>query len=80
MNEGLEIRTKINDSYRVLKAICIWPIFYKNRDYQKSKENALLAYKVATKHQSIDERLEALELLMSLIGKGGTAMHIVHKS
>jgi hypothetical protein len=26
------------------------PIFYKNRDYQKSKENALQAYKVATKH------------------------------
>jgi signal transduction histidine kinase len=65
MNEGLEIRTKINDSYRSIESYLHLADFYKNRDYQKSKENALLAYKVATKHQSIDERLEALELLMS---------------
>jgi hypothetical protein len=33
MNEGLEIRTKINDSYRVL--LFAFGRFYKNRDYQK---------------------------------------------
>jgi hypothetical protein len=41
----------------VLKAICIWPIFIKIETI-KIEENALQAYKVATKHQSIDERLE----------------------
>lgn len=65
MNEGLEIRTKIKDSYGSIESYLHLADFYKNRDYQKSKENALLAYKVATKHQSIDERLEALEFLMS---------------
>jgi tetratricopeptide (TPR) repeat protein len=65
MNEGLEIRTKINDSYGSIESYLHLADFYKNRDYQKSKENALQAYKVATKHQSIDERLEALEFLMS---------------
>ncbi|TDE03872.1 hypothetical protein E0F98_10230 [Flavobacterium hiemivividum] len=65
MNQGLAIRTKINDSYGSIKSYLHLADFYKNRDYQKSKQSALQAYKVATKHQSIDERLEALELLMS---------------
>jgi hypothetical protein len=55
--KGLEIRTKINDSYGSIESYLHLADFYKNRDYQKSK-NALQAYKVATKHQSIDERLE----------------------
>ncbi|WP_245712027.1 tetratricopeptide repeat-containing sensor histidine kinase [Flavobacterium gillisiae] len=65
MNQALTIRTKINDSYGSIMSYLHLADFYKNRDYQKSKENALQAYKAATKHQSIDERLEALEFLMS---------------
>jgi signal transduction histidine kinase len=65
MNQALVIRTKINDSYGSIKSYLHLADFYQNRDYQKSKENALEAYKVATKYKSIDERLEALELLMS---------------
>jgi signal transduction histidine kinase len=65
MNEGLAIRTKISDSYGSIESHLHLAEFYENRDYQKAKENALQAYKLATKHQSIDERLEALELLMS---------------
>ncbi|WP_245712056.1 tetratricopeptide repeat-containing sensor histidine kinase [Flavobacterium gillisiae] len=65
MNQALAIRTKINDSYGSIKSYLHLADFYQNRDYQKSKENALEAYKVATKYKSIDERLEALELLMS---------------
>ena len=65
MNQGLAIRKKINDSYGSIESYLHLADFYKDRDYQKSKENALQAYKVATKYQSIDERLEALELLMS---------------
>ncbi|WP_232226360.1 hypothetical protein [Flavobacterium sp. ACAM 123] len=65
MNQALVIRTKINDSYGSIKSYLHLADFYQNRDHQKSKENALEAYKVATKYKSIDERLEALELLMS---------------
>ncbi|TDE01103.1 tetratricopeptide repeat-containing sensor histidine kinase [Flavobacterium sandaracinum] len=65
MNQGLAIRKKINDSYGSIESYLHLADFYKDRDNQKSKENALQAYKVATKYQSIDERLEALELLMS---------------
>ncbi|WP_245744912.1 tetratricopeptide repeat-containing sensor histidine kinase [Flavobacterium frigoris] len=65
MNQALTIRTKINDSYGSIESYLHLADFYKNRDHQKSKEIALQAYKVATKHQSIDERLEALEFLMS---------------
>jgi hypothetical protein len=64
MNEAT--RTKINDSYgRKLHL----PIFYKNRDYQKSKENALQAYKVATKQVLMNDRgVRILNVLQS--GKG----------
>ncbi|WP_245792540.1 tetratricopeptide repeat-containing sensor histidine kinase [Flavobacterium fryxellicola] len=65
MNQALVIRTSINDSYGSIESYLHLADFYQNRDYQKSKENALQAYKVATKYQSIDERLEALEFLMS---------------
>jgi signal transduction histidine kinase len=65
MKQALVIRTSINDSYGSIESYLHLADFYQNRDYQKSKENALEAYKVATKYKSIDERLEALELLMS---------------
>jgi signal transduction histidine kinase len=65
MKQALVIRTSSNDSYGSIESYLHLADFYQNRDHQKSKENALQAYKVATKYQSIDERLEALELLMS---------------
>ncbi|MBP4141952.1 hypothetical protein J3S90_09065 [Flavobacterium sp. P4023] len=65
MNHALSIRTKINDSYGSIKSYLHLADFYQNRDHQKSKENALQSYKLATKYKSIDERLEALEVLMS---------------
>jgi tetratricopeptide (TPR) repeat protein len=71
MNQGLAIRKKINDSYGSIESHLHLADFYQNRDHQKSKENALQAYKVATKYQSIDERLEALEFLMSYNMKKG---------
>ena len=74
MNQGLAIRKKINDSYGSIESHLHLADFYQNRDQQKSKENALQAYKVATKYQSIDERLEALEFLMSYnTAKGGNS-------
>ena len=65
MNQALAIRTSINDSYGSIESYLHLADYYQNKDYQKSKENALHAYDEATKHQSIDERLEALGFLMS---------------
>ncbi|WKL44349.1 hypothetical protein [Flavobacterium sp. ZE23DGlu08] len=65
MNQALAIRTRINDSYGSIESYLHLADYYQNKDYQKSKGFALHAYDQATKHQSIDERLEALAFLMS---------------
>jgi signal transduction histidine kinase len=65
MNQALAIRTSINDSYGSIESYLHLADYYQNKDYQKSKVNALHAYEEATKQQSIDERLEALSFLMS---------------
>ena len=65
MNQALAIRTRINDSYGSIASYLHLAEYYQNKDSQKSKENALHAYDEATKHQNIDERLEALGFLMS---------------
>ena len=65
MNQALAIRTSINDSYGSIESYLHLADYYQNKDYQKSKGYALHAYDEATKHQSIDERLEALAFLMS---------------
>lgn len=65
MNQALAIRTSINDSYGSIESYLHLADYYQNKDYQKSKVNALYAYYEATKKQSIDERLEALSFLMS---------------
>ncbi|MFV8339814.1 tetratricopeptide repeat protein [Flavobacterium sp. LB3P21] len=65
MNQALAIRTSINDSYGSIESYLHLADYYQNKDYQKSKVNALYAYYEATKQQSIDERLEALSFLMS---------------
>jgi signal transduction histidine kinase len=65
MNQALAIRTGIGDSYGSIESYLHLADYYQNKDYQKSKANALHAYDQATKHQSIDERLEALAFLMS---------------
>jgi signal transduction histidine kinase len=64
MNQALAIRTSIKDSYGSIESYLHLADYYQNKDYQKSKRFALHAYDEATKHQSIDERLEALAFLM----------------
>ncbi|WP_431242570.1 hypothetical protein ACQ9BO_22530 [Flavobacterium sp. P21] len=39
--------------------------YYSKKDVQKSDENALTAYNISTKLNSVDERLEALQILIS---------------
>ena len=65
MNQALTMRIDRSDSYGSIESYLHLADFYKGRDYQKSKENAVQAYAVATKYQSIDERLEALAFLMA---------------
>ncbi len=65
MNQALTIRTSINDSYGSIESYLHLADYYQNKNYQKSKGYAQYAYDEATKHQSIDERLEALSFLMS---------------
>ncbi|SHN20554.1 tetratricopeptide repeat-containing sensor histidine kinase [Flavobacterium xinjiangense] len=65
MNQALTMRIDRGDSYGSIESYLHLADFYKGRDYQKSKENAVQAYVVATKYQSIDERLEALAFLMA---------------
>lgn len=65
MTKGLQIRIENNDTYRSIESYLHFADYYSKKNLQKSDENALLAYNAATKHNSIDERLEALQILIS---------------
>ena len=65
MNEGLQIRKETNDNYGSIESYLHLADYYSKIDLQKSDEHALAAYNVATKLNSVDERLEALQILIS---------------
>ncbi len=65
MNEALQKRNEINDTYGSIQSYLNLADYYSKKDIQKSDEHALKAYKVATKLNSVDERLEALQILIS---------------
>lgn len=65
IKESLNIRKKQKDSYGSIENYLHLAEIYQDKNLPESKENALLAYDVATKTNSIDERLKALEFLMS---------------
>ncbi|MCV2483642.1 ATP-binding protein [Flavobacterium sp. SH_e] len=65
MNEGLQIRNRIKDTYGSIESYLHLADYYAKIDIQKSDENALTAYNIATKLNSVDERLEALQILIS---------------
>lgn len=65
MNEALQIRIDNEDNYGSIESYLHLADYYSNKDKKISDENALLAYKAATKLNSIDERLEALQILIS---------------
>ena len=65
MNEALEIRNKFNDTYGSIESYLHLADYYAKKDIQKSNKNALAAYNAATKLNSVDERLEALQILIS---------------
>jgi signal transduction histidine kinase len=65
MNEGLQTRIKSEDNYGSIESYLHFADYYSKKDIKKSDENALLAYRAATKMNSVDERLEALQILIS---------------
>ncbi|MEL1255974.1 ATP-binding protein [Flavobacterium sp. DGU38] len=64
MNESLKTRSLQNDSYGIIESHLHLSEFYVKTDSKKSNEHALQAYKSATKLNSIDERLRALQFLI----------------
>jgi signal transduction histidine kinase len=65
MNQALSIRNEFKDTYRSIESYLHLADYYAKKNIQKSNENALAAYIAATKLNSVDERLEALQILIS---------------
>jgi signal transduction histidine kinase len=65
MNEALQIRNNFRDTYGSIESYLHLADYYAKKDIKKSNENALEAYNAATKLNSVDERLEALQILIS---------------
>ena len=65
MNEALKIRNDFKDTYGSIESHLHLADYYAKKDIQKSNTNALAAYNIATKLNSVDERLEALQILIS---------------
>ncbi len=65
MNEGLQIRIETKDTYGSIESYLHLADYYSKKNKQKSDEKALLAYNISTKLNSVDERLEALQILIS---------------
>ncbi|WP_317128862.1 tetratricopeptide repeat-containing sensor histidine kinase [Flavobacterium zhairuonense] len=65
MNKALQKRNEINDTYRTIESYLHLADYYSKKDVQKSDESALTAYNISTKLNSVDERLEALQILIS---------------
>ncbi|WP_026728147.1 ATP-binding protein [Flavobacterium denitrificans] len=65
MHNALKKRNEINDTYGSIQSYLNLADYYSKKDVQKSDENALKAYDISTKLNSVDERLEALQILIS---------------
>ncbi|MDA6072295.1 ATP-binding protein [Flavobacterium sp. AC] len=65
MNQSLHIRNEFKDTYGSIESYLHLADYYAKKDIKKSNKNALEAYNTATKLNSVDERLEALQILIS---------------
>ena len=65
MNEALQTRKEIKETYGSIESYLHLADYYAKKDIQKSDENAFAAYNIATQLNSIDERLEALQIIIS---------------
>ncbi len=65
MNKSLELRIKADDFYGSLESYFHLTEFFSKTDIKKSNDYAKKAYEIATKLNSVDERLRALSFLIS---------------
>lgn len=65
LNEALQLRIKIDDSYRSIESNLHLAEYYLKTDSKKSNQHAQAAYEIATRFNSVDERLKALSFLIS---------------
>ncbi|SHM14566.1 tetratricopeptide repeat-containing sensor histidine kinase [Flavobacterium saccharophilum] len=65
MTEALHRKIEIKNTYGSIESYLHLADYYSKKDIQKSDENAFKAYNIATKLNSVDERLEALQIIIS---------------
>ena len=65
INEGYKIRDHTEDFYGSIESNLHLAEYYSKTDIQKSNQYANSAYEIATRFNSIDERLKALSFLIS---------------
>ncbi|WP_349293625.1 tetratricopeptide repeat-containing sensor histidine kinase [Flavobacterium flavigenum] len=65
MTESFKLRNKINDTYGAIESNLHLAEYYSKTDTGKSNNYAINAYKIATKCNSIDERLKSLAILIA---------------
>ena len=65
MNDGLKLRKQADDSYGSIESYLHLSEYFSETNRKKSNQYAQNAYQVATKFNSIDERLKALSFLIS---------------
>jgi len=65
MNEGYQLRKQIDDFYGSIESNLHLAEYYLKTDSKKSNQYAQSAYEIATKFNSVDERLKALSFLIS---------------
>ncbi|WP_035647596.1 ATP-binding protein [Flavobacterium sp. ASV13] len=65
MDNALQKRNEIKDTYGSIESYLHLADYYSKKEIQKSDESALKAYNISTKLNSVDERLEALQILIS---------------
>ena len=65
MNEGYQLRKQIDDFYGSIESNLHLAEYYLKTDSKKSNQYSQSAYEIATKFNSVDERLKALSFLIS---------------
>ena len=65
MKSALQTKKEIKDTYGSIESYLHLADYYSKKDIQKSDENAFAAYSIATQLNSVDERLEALQIIIS---------------
>lgn len=65
LNNGLKLRMQANDDYGSVGSYLHLSEFFLKTNFQKSNEYAKKAYQIATKFNSVDERLKSLAMLIA---------------